>query len=357
MPLSLGSNKNTSDDTDPDEIEQRLRNRLADLEGRLEDQQKVRQMREHIQHLRNKHQLELEKAELKADQRVENVKAKARSAVSSAKKKAKRERKRYQALVDAVTELAEAIDEADASRQQLSDAGLDSRLTIEPPTADPSEEPRAFLRDLVARQRDVEDKLTRVLAALDDGELGQATTDVDVLEDRVKDLLTNPEVRSQAMTVIEKARMFAEDPGKSQYHREILTPYADAIEQVLDTEQRANIVQGARMALDVVEEAFMDSRTYLLRRSGKLDDHEIEVDVVVERVEESPDDATDRMKAALDSARALGPVDFFKNLTGELTRRVDRGEDGAGVAAWILSDATVTVLEDETVREWLAGQS
>ncbi len=353
MPLSLGKeNENaTSDD-----VEQRLRNRLADLEGRLEDQQKVRQMREHIQHLRNKHELELEKAKLGADQRVEDVKAQARKAVNKAKKKAARERKRYKALHAAVEQLAEALDDVDDTRRELSQAGLEPRLAPPAPAGDPAEDPRAYLRALVAKHREVDDRLERLHAALDGGELGDPTTDVTVLEDRVGDLLTNPEVRSQAQTVAEKARMFAEDPGKSQYHRELLLPYARGIEQVVETEQRANVVQGARLALDVVEEAFMDSRTYLLRRSGALDDHEIGVDVLVERVEEIAADAVDRLETALDTARGLGPVDFFRNLSDEVKRRVDADEDGAGVAAWILSDVTVAVLDDDAEREWLSGQ-
>lgn len=354
MPLSITDNG--SDDADPEDVEQRLRNRLADLEGRLEDQQKVRQMREHIQHLRNKHELELEKAQLNADQRVEDVKAKARKAVNNAKKKASRERKRYRALREAVEQLAEALGEVDDTRSELSEAGLEPRLAPSAPAGDPGEEPRAYLRALASKHREVDDRLARLHAALDGGELGEPTTDVAVLEDRVGDLLTNPEVRSQAATVVEKARMFAEDPGKSQYHREILLPYARGIEQLLEAEQRANVVQGARLALSIVEEAFMDSRTYLLRRSSVLDDVEIEADVLVERVEEAPEDAIDRTRTALDTARGLGPVDFFRNLTEEIDRRLDRGEDGAGVAAWILSDVTVAVLDDEHVREWLSGQ-
>lgn len=352
MPLSLSSD----DEDSPDDVEQRLRNRLADLEGRLEDQQKVRQMREHIQHLRNKHELELEKAELKADQRVEEVKDKARDAVQKARRKVKRERARREKLEEAVLELAEALDDVDEARQALEDAGLDARLAPRSPSADAEEEPRAFLRDLVARTRDVESQLERVDGAIGDGELGEPTTDVAVLEERVADLLTNPEVRSKAKTVAEKAQMFAEDPGKSQYYREMVLPYADGIRQVAEAHPRANVVQGARLALDVVEEAFRTSRTYLLRRSDALDDHEIDVDVLVERVEEDPADAVDRLEAALNTARGLGPVDFFQNLADDVARRVDRGDDGAAVAAWILSDVTVEVLEDETVRTWLDGQ-
>lgn len=353
MPLSL---TNDDENASAEDVEERLRNRLADLEGRLEDRQKISQMREHIQHLRNKHELELEKARLTADQRVEDVKDKARSAVKRAKKKAARERKRYDALQDAVVELAETLEDIDEARQALEDAGLDARLAPREPTADPEDDPRAYLRDLLAKHRDVETQLERLHASLDGGELGEATTDVAVLEERAQDLLTNPEVRSQAKTVAEKARMFAEDPGKSQYYRELVMPYADGVCQVVEAHQRANVVQGARIALDVLEEAFMDSRTYLLRRSGALDDHEIDVDVLVERVEEDPADAVDRLETALDTARGLGPVDFFRNLTDEIERRVDRNEDGAGVAAWILSDVTVAVLDDDAVRDWLAGQ-
>lgn len=353
MALSLRSN---DEEDEADEVEQRLRNRLADLEGRLEDQQKIRQMREHIQHMRNKHDLELEKVELRAEQQVEDVKAKARAAIRKAKKQAKRERKRYDAIVAAVEELAEAIGEVEDEREALDDAGLTSRLTIAEPTSDPGEDPRAYMRELGARHRETGDQLTRVREAIGDGELGARATDVDVLEERVQELLTNPEVRSRAMTVAEKARMFAEDPGKSQYYRELIQPYADAIETVADERPRAKVVDGARLALGVLEEAFMDSRTYLLRRSGKLDDHEIETDVVVERIEEDADDAIDRLEAALSTARGLGPVDFFQNLTTEISRRLDRGEDGAGVAAWILSDVTVSILEDEAVRDWLEGQ-
>lgn len=354
--MSLSLKKNARSD-DAEKIEQRLRNRLADLEGRLEDRSELRQLRDHIQHLERKHEIELEKARLAGREQVQAVKQQASEIVGKAKKRLKGERARYERLVSDLSQLEAALAELETRRVALKDAGLDAQLAPHAPNTGAEEDVREFIRQLTAQAKDVTDRIGRVHGAIGDGELSTPTTDVAILEDRTQELLTNPEVRSKALTVAEKARMFANDPGKSQYYRELVQPYAQAIAKVVEQEQHANIVHGARQALTIVEEAFLDSRTYLLRRSGALDDHAIEAQVVHERLEESADDAVDRLSSALDSARALGPVDFFQNMTTELNRRIERGEDGAGVAAWILSDVTVAVLEDETVRRWMAGQS
>ena len=351
MALSLGKTKDNGNDA-----EARLRARLADLEGRLEDSQKIKQLENHIRHLTEKHELELEKARLEAKQGADQVKEKASGMLKKAKAKIQAEQARYKKLLRDLAALEEAMAATDERLASLAGKGLKCQLATTKPSRSVRDEPREFVAQLVSRQRDLADRLTRIEEALGDGKLQKATTDVEILQERSKELLSNPELKSKAMTVAEKARMFAQDPGKSQYYRELLAPYAEGIQQVLATEARANVVYGCQEALSVLEESFRDSRTFLLRRSGALDDHAIEAEVVVERIEESAEDALGRMRTMLDNARALGPVDFFQNMEQEIARRVERGEKGAKVAAWVLSDVTVTVLEDETVRAWLSGQ-
>ncbi len=351
MALSLG-NKKTSDT----EAEARLRARLADLEGRLEDGQKIRQLENHIQNLKERHEVELDKARLEAKQEVEEIKDKATGRIKQAKKAIKGHKARYQRLVDDLKRLETAVGQTADRARGLSERGLEMRLVKDRVGRSVDEDPREFLAELVRYQQDLADRLTRIEEALGDGKLGTTATDLDLIQHRSKELLSNPELKSKALTVAEKARMFAQDPGKSQYYRELLVPYAQAIQGVLETETRASIVYGCQEALAILEEAFRDSRTFLLRRSGKLDDHAITAEVTIERLEEPAEDALGRMRTMLETARALGPVDFFQNMEQAVARRIEREEKGARVAAWILSDVTVTVLEDETVRSWLETQ-
>lgn len=358
MAISLRNNSNKAD-----AVEDRLRARLAELENRLDDGSKIKQLEQHIHFLNEKHELALREARIEADRRVaearaeaQDVKDRAGAVISKWKKALAAEQSKRAAIVEDLAKLDAMLAEIDGKCRELASKGLKVHMVPDAPGRDLAADPRGYIHQLVTLQRDVADRLDRVLAAMGDGSLDAPTTDLDILAERAAELLTNPEMRSRGRTVAEKARMFAEDPGKSGYYRELVTPYADAIRQVLDHSSRGSIVHGAQEALAILESSFRDSRTFLLRRSGHLDDHSIEATVDMERVEENPEDALSRMNTILDNARALGPVDFFHNMATEVASRVERGDKGARVASWILSDVTVTVLEDEVVRGWLAGQ-
>lgn len=350
MALSIGKNGKA------DKVEERLRARLADLEGRLEDSSKITRLENHIVHLNEKHTVELERTRIEGQGKVNEVKAKAAEVVKETKRRLAAEQARTKTLVEDLARLEGQLKQVEVHTRSLAGKGLKLNLAPAGMSRTVAENPREFIAQLVSFNQDLVDRLTRIEASIGEGHLERQTTDLDILEERTKELLSNPEVKSKALMVTEKARMFANDPGKSQYYRELVVPYAQAIGQVLATESRASVVHGAHEALQILEIAFRDSRTFLLRRSGELDEHTIAASVEVERLEESAQDAMARLQAVIDNARALGPVDFFHNMQQELQRAVERGEQGAKAAAWILSDVTVTILEDEVVRGWLANQ-
>jgi hypothetical protein len=339
------------------EVEDRLRARLADIEGRLDDSSKIRQLEDHIRFLNQKHQLEIEKASLAAREKVQEVQGKAAELVKEAKRRISGEQARYQKLVEDLAKLEANLKMVQTRSRELSAKGLKLHLApnggIDRSVA---AEPREFVSQLATFHRDLADQLMRVSEAIGDGKLEHPTTDVTILEERTKELLTNPELKSKALTVSEKARMFGVDPAKAQYYRELIVPYTRAIQKVLEADTKASVVLGCQEALAILETAFRDSRTFLLRRSGDLDNHDIPAEVSLERMVEAPEDALGRMNAVMDNARALGPVDFFHNILMEVNRSVERGDAGARVAAWVLSDVTVAVLEDARIQKWLAGQ-
>ncbi len=341
---------------DPDAIEERLRNRLADLEGRLEDQQKVKRLENHIQNLNEQHRLEKERIQLEAKKKIDEANDALQAFKQETKQRFKQEIDRRRAIQQRLTHFDKKLRTLQENNQALAEKGLHIDLIPPPPSTDPQQDPTTYLERLTLHLDHVQERLEHIQNALGEGELETRTTGTEILEDQTQALLSNPNLRSKALTVSENARLFADDDAKNQYHQELLTPYTNAIQRVLQEHQRAHIVHGCETALNILKDAFTNSRTYLLRRSEDLDGFHLEPDVITERFQEQGEDAQQRIETILDNARALGPVDFFENLNTTLARALERGDEGANEAAWILSDVTVHLLEHEHVRNWLENQ-
>lgn len=274
-------------------------------------------------------------------------------------------------LSSGIRDLAHVVDALADHRAHLAKADL--KVDLLPPAADgtggngsgegdaamtgsgmPQGRPDLQLDSVTSRLQAVLQAARRLVDGVGADRLAEPTDAVEVLLDQVG--TDNVEVRaaSEADSVADVCRLWVDADSMARYQRELLVPYVDVLVQALEEQPGEQTVLGAKCALPLLKEAFRDSTTYLLRRNADLDDYEVEATARVDRLDQDPMLALDRMATVIDQVRALGAVDFFHNLHHAAERAVREGRPGAGAAAWLLSDATVALLTDEGIKAWIA---
>lgn len=254
-------------------------------------------------------------------------------------------------LLQGLREVERTVEQLDARRATLAEANLD--VPFLPDYEGQGSRATERIEAIQDAMDDVADAADELAAALDGDPLDEPTDAMELLTESFGGRTADDVAASEAPSVAELWEMWIDADPMDRYHRELLEPYAQAARAVLQERADSDAVTGAKTALTVVKDAFDESRTYLMRRSGDLDGYEVPVDVGIHRIDQDPDLALDRLSTVLEQARALGAVDFFHNLRVELEQAVEDDVEGAGAAAWILTDATVAVLTDDGIKDWL----
>lgn len=261
----------------------------------------------------------------------------------------KEDRVRY--LKDVLADVEEELADLSATRDVLADADLLVPWLPDHERQGARPDKRAgAIHASLAQIRDAAEKLE---ALLDDREMAEPTDVLDLVADGLPSETADVRAAEEAGSVAELVRVWIDADPMDRYRRELLEPYAAAVEQALQGDPDAVRVGGAKTALRILKDAFDESRTYMHRRSAMLDDHAVVVDVDPGRFEHDPELAMDRFEAVLEQARALGAVDFFHNLHVRTREALDEGEDHAGPAAWLLADVTSEILADPKVKQWI----
>lgn len=196
--------------------------------------------------------------------------------------------------------------------------------------------------------------LAEILAQERLGTPAAVTADTEILRAHAKRVSQGVDVESERRAVLEQARLWVEDPRLRTYHVELLRPYATALADLLDRHRSEAAVAAARVALRVVRAAERESAGYLLRRSAALDGVVVAAPLALDRYHGDPRHALARMEGALAQRRGVGAIDFFHNVAQGAARAVRANEAGAALAAWLLSDATMALLDDARVMGWMA---
>lgn len=261
----------------------------------------------------------------------------------------KEDRVRY--LKDVLADLEDDLAGLSARRDELADADLQVPwLPDHEPAGDRPDRRAEAIRASLSQIRDAASELE---ALLDGREMAEPTDALDLIADGLPSETADARAAEEAGSVAELVRVWIDADPMDRYRRELLEPYAAAVEQALAGDPDAVRVGGAKTALSILKDAFDESRTYMHRRSAMLDDHAVVVDIDPSRFEHDPELAMDRFEAVLEQARALGAVDFFHNLHVRARQALDEGEEHAGPAAWLLADVTSEVLTDPKVKQWI----
>lgn len=238
------------------------------------------------------------------------------------------------------------------TRNALADAGLS--VPFLPADVNGADRPDLRLKEIDKALEAIEEGFARLLDGLDGEDLEDPADAYEILADHLDRHNVEERAASEATSIADVLQLWVQADSMDRYRKELLVPYVDALTTALDASPGQETVRAAKVALPLLKEAFNDSRTYLLRRSSDLDGHEVPVDVGLDRLDQDPNLALDRFGTVVDQARAVGAVDFFHNLHVGLEEAVREDVEGAGAAAWILADATVAVLTDGRVKDWLA---
>lgn len=194
-----------------------------------------------------------------------------------------------------------------------------------------------------------------LVLTLERGQLGaprQTFTDAEAIEFYVKHVCGSADLAAQRTALSEQARLWIEDPKFKVYHVELLYPFAAAIQEAL-ARPDAN-VEGARCALRIVQEAQRQASGHLLRRCATLDGANVRAKLSLDRYNQDPAHALERMTATLAQVRGIGSVDFLHNVALGAYNAVRERQPGAAWAAWLTSDVALAVANDKRVRAWMA---
>lgn len=261
----------------------------------------------------------------------------------------KEDRVRY--LKDVLADVEEELADLSATRDELADADL--RVPWLPDHETNGGRPDKRADAIHASLAQLHDAAEQLEALLDGREMAEPTDVLDLVADGLPSETADVRAAEEAGSVAELVRVWIDADPMDRYRRELLEPYAAAVEQALAGDPDAVRVGGAKTALRILKDAFDESRTYMHRRSAMLDDHAVVVDIDPARFEHDPELAMDRFEAVLEQARALGAVDFFHNLHVRTREALDADEDHAGAAAWLLADVTSEILVDPKVKQWI----
>lgn len=256
-------------------------------------------------------------------------------------------------LVRAVGRLEGHVARLTEKRQRLQAANLDLSFLPDYDPGHAGDRPDQRLKALDQALAQMGDAVERLAQEVNGDRLAEPTDALEVLATHLHSENVEEQATTEAPTLAEIYRLWMGSDAMDRYHKELLAPYVDAVTRALKERPGEATVHAAKAALPILKEAFAESRTYLLRRSSALDGHRVEVDVRPELIGQDPHVALDRFGTVLDQVRPLGAVDFFHNLHLAAAEAVREGEPGAGGAAWLLSDASVAILTDPGVKEWL----
>lgn len=290
------------------------------------------------------------------EMRVDNLEAKLaerRDEIARLRESLRTEEDRVRFLKQALADVEADLEAIAEIRDRLEDRNL--TVPWLPDHDADGTRPDRRLAGIRATLDEVRDAAEHLVERLDGDRLAEPTDAADVLGDRIAGRRADEVAAQEAPSVLELYRLWTDADPMDRYRRELLAPYARAAEQALDASADHATVEGARLALDLLQEAFEESRTYMLRRSAALDDHVVDVRVRPERFDRDPGLALERLDAVVEQARARGAVDFFHNLAVRTRRAVEGDVDGADQAAWLVAEATAAILSDPEVEAWIAS--
>lgn len=329
---------------DRDALMQRMRDleQAADPKAREE----LATLRERETHLR-------ERAS-SAEARVADAERRAADA-ALARQQADEARERLRSWASAAEDVVQAAGLLAREADALTRFG--ARSTLVPPPPEGAGSPEA-LHALAAGLRSAAKGHAELVASLARDRLGsprRAWSDADALRAAAIAACEGGRYDEGATALVERARLWADDPKLLAYHVELLHPFVVALDALVRRMPEDESLAAGQVALDVVREAHRLASGHLLRRSAALDGARIEPTLQLDRYRQDAAHALARLDGLLAQARGLGPVDFFHNVA-ELAR-ANLTRPGGARAAWLLSDVAAALLTDARVRAWMSDRA